>query len=131
MRIRTALAAAALATAGVLGAAGGAVAEDGTNSITGNGSNSAYGNSSTQGDLSPQLGLVQGSLNKLCAGVPVDANVGSLVGVVPVTVQDIPVLSSKQTQQCTDNSSQSKGDEALSHLVDDTSVLSGNGAGNR
>jgi hypothetical protein len=52
------------------------------------------------------------------------------VGIVPVTVQDINVLSSPQNQQCTENSTQAKGDEALSHLLNDIPILSGNGAGN-
>ncbi|NUV44061.1 RdlA protein, partial [Streptomyces sp. KAI-26] len=44
--------------------------------------------------------------------------------------QDINVLSSPQNQQCTENSTQTKGDEALSHLLSDIPILSGNGAGN-
>ncbi|WNI21652.1 rodlin [Streptomyces sp. ITFR-16] len=105
--------------------------DGGTTTVNGNGAESSFGNSVTKGDGSPQFQLVQGSLNKLCAGVPVKANVGSLVGLlVPVAVQDINVLSSPQNQQCTDNSTQAKGDEPLSHLVDDIPVLSGNGVGN-
>ncbi|HET6354411.1 MAG TPA: RdlA protein, partial [Streptomyces sp.] len=42
--------------------------------------------------------------------------------------QDIPILSSPQTQQCTENATQAKGDEALSHILDDISALSGNGS---
>ncbi|RFU83479.1 RdlA protein [Streptomyces triticagri] len=108
-----------------------AIGDDGgTTSVSGNGSTQEYGNSSTAGDMSPQLGLVQGSLNKPCVGLPAKANVGSLVGVVPVAVQDIPVLSAPQNQQCTENSTQAKGDEPLSHILDDIPVLSGNGVGN-
>jgi hypothetical protein len=62
--------------------------------------------------------------------VPAKANVGSLVGVVPITVQDINVLASPQNQQCTENSTQAKGDEPLSHIADDIPILSGNGAAN-
>ncbi|MFD9217941.1 RdlA protein, partial [Streptomyces sp. NPDC059544] len=40
------------------------------------------------------------------------------------------VLSSPQSQQCTENSTQAKGDEALSHILSDIPVLSGNGEGN-
>ncbi|MEV6422867.1 rodlin [Streptomyces sp. NPDC051662] len=106
--------------------------DDGTTSFSGNGAQEAYGNQSTKGNLSPQAELIQGSLNDLCLGVPVKANVGSLVGLlVPVAVQDINVLSSPQNQQCADNSTQAKGDEPLSHILDDIPVLSGNGAGNR
>jgi hypothetical protein len=108
-----------------------AIGDDhGTTSTSGNGSSQSYGNSATAGDLSPQLGLVQGSLNKPCVGLPVKGNVGSLVGLVPVAVQDIPVLSAPQNQQCTENSTQAKGDEPLSHVLDDIPVLSGNGVHN-
>ncbi|MFJ5292885.1 MULTISPECIES: rodlin [unclassified Streptomyces] len=133
MRARTALTAAALAAAAIAGAAGNAAAignDGGTTSLSGNGSEQAFGNSATNGAQSPQLTLVQGSLNKLCAGVPVKANVGSLVGLVPVAIQDVPVLSSPQNQQCTENSTQAKGDEPLSHILDQIPVLSGNGVGN-
>ncbi|RFU83477.1 RdlA protein [Streptomyces triticagri] len=108
-----------------------AIGDDtGTTSLSGNGSSQSYGNSATAGDLSPQLGLVQGSLNKPCVGLPVKGNVGSLVGLVPVSVQDVSVLSAPQNQQCAENSTQAKGDEPLSHVLDDIPVLSGNGAGN-
>ncbi|WP_326611858.1 rodlin [Streptomyces scopuliridis] len=105
--------------------------DSGTTSLSGNGSKQAFGNQSTKGDMSPQLGLVQGSLNKPCVGLPLKANVGSLIGAVPIAVQDINVLSSPQNQQCVENSTQAKGDEALSHILDDIPVLSGNGVGNR
>ncbi|MFE3827851.1 rodlin [Streptomyces sp. NPDC059092] len=108
-----------------------AIADDGgTTSFSGNGAEQSFGNAVTKGDLSPQLGLVQGSLNKPCVGLPLKANVGSLIGLVPITVQDVNVLSSPQNQQCTENSTQAKGDEALSHILDDIPILSGNGAGN-
>ncbi|MFE2035956.1 rodlin [Streptomyces scopuliridis] len=105
--------------------------DSGTTSLSGNGAKQAFGNQSTKGDMSPQLGLVQGSLNKPCVGLPLKANVGSLLGAVPIAVQDINVLSSPQNQQCVENSTQAKGDEALSHILDDIPVLSGNGVGNR
>ncbi|MZD06030.1 RdlA protein [Streptomyces sp. SID5785] len=108
-----------------------AIGDDGgTTSLSGNGAEQAFGNSMTEGDMSPQLGLVQGSLNKPCIGLPAKANVGSLVGLVPVAVQDVNVLSSPQNQQCTENSTQAKGDEPLSHVLDDIPVLSGNGVAN-
>ncbi|MHC5264262.1 rodlin [Streptomyces sp. UC4497] len=108
-----------------------AIGDDGgTTSTSGNGSSQTYGNSATAGDMSPQLGLVQGSLNKPCIGLPAKANVGSLVGLVPVAVQDIPVLSAPQNQQCTENSTQAKGDEPLSHILSDIPVLAGNGVAN-
>lgn len=104
--------------------------DQGTTSVNGNGAQSSFGNSVTRGDGSPQAQLIQGSLNKLCVGAPIKANVGSLIGLIPVAVQDVQVLSSPQNQQCADNSVQAKGDEPLSHLVDDIPVLSGNGVAN-
>ncbi|MFD9542943.1 rodlin [Streptomyces sp. NPDC060022] len=108
-----------------------AIGDDtGTTSINGNGAVSEFGNSVTKGDQSPQLSLVQGSLNKPCIGLPLKANVGGLLGALAVAVQDVNVLSSPQNQQCTENSTQAKGDEALSHILSDIPVLSGNGARN-
>ncbi|MFE6037001.1 rodlin [Streptomyces sp. NPDC056452] len=108
-----------------------AIGDDtGTTSINGNGAVSEFGNSVTKGDQSPQLSLVQGSLNKPCIALPLKANVGGLLGALAVGVQDINVLSSPQNQQCTENSTQAKGDEALSHILSDIPVLAGNGAGN-
>ncbi|MGQ0778859.1 MAG: rodlin [Pseudonocardiales bacterium] len=72
----------------------------------------------------PQLGLVHGSFNKPCIALPVKANIQSGLGLVNVGVQDIPVLSNPQ--QCTENSTQAKGDEPLSHILDNIPVLSGN-----
>ncbi|MGW0859313.1 rodlin [Streptomyces sp. NPDC002690] len=104
--------------------------DGGTTSVNGNGATQSYGNAETNGDWSPQFGLVQGSLNKPCVGLPLKANLGSLIGAIPISVQDVNVLSSPQNQQCTENSTQAKGDEALSHILDDIPILSGNGAGN-
>ncbi|TGG79339.1 RdlA protein, partial [Streptomyces albus] len=77
---------------------------------------------------SPQMALIQVSFNKPCIGLPAKIDAQSLVALVNVGVQDIPILSSPQTQQCTENSTQAKGDEPLSHILDDISALSGNGA---
>ncbi|WP_371664944.1 rodlin [Streptomyces sp. NBC_00280] len=108
-----------------------ATADDGgTTSVSGNGAVSKFGNSVTKGDMSPQMSLAQGTLNKLCVGLPVKANVGSVAGAVPVALQDIPILSAPQNQQCAENSTQAKGDEPLSHILSDIPVLSGNGIGN-
>ncbi|WP_333770375.1 rodlin [Streptomyces sp. IBSBF 2435] len=134
MRISSALTACALAVTVVAGGAGGASAfgdDRGTTTGNGNGSVQAYGNTVTGGRQSPQIGLIQGSLNKPCVALPVKANVGSLIGLIPITVQDVGVLSSPQNQQCTENSSQTKGDEPLSHVLSDIPILSGNGVGNR
>ncbi|MER7816877.1 MULTISPECIES: rodlin [unclassified Streptomyces] len=129
--------AAAAVTASVIGASAAAapqalaIGDDtGTTSASGVGASQVFGNSATYGAQSPQLALVQGSLNKPCIGLPAKANAGSLVGLVPVGVQDLNVLSSPQSQQCTENSTQAKGDEALSHILSDIPVLSGNGEGN-
>ncbi|MEU2378311.1 rodlin [Streptomyces misionensis] len=127
-----ATAAVAASVAGLAGAAAPqalAIGNDhGTTSLSGNGATSSFGNSATAGSMSPQLSLVEGSLNKPCIGLPAKVDAQSLVALVNVGVQDIPVLSSPQTQQCTENSTQAKGDEPLSHILDDISALSGNGA---
>ena len=105
--------------------------DHGTTSVNGNGAMQAFGNSSTSGDMSPQIGLIQGSFNKPCIALPAKANLGSLFGFVPIGLQDINILSSPQNQQCTENSTQAKGDEALSHILNDIPILSANGAHNR
>ncbi|MFF9075223.1 rodlin [Streptomyces sp. NPDC014735] len=104
--------------------------DDGTTSVNGNGATEVFGNAATYGDNSPQTQFIQGSLNKLCLGVPVKADAGSLIGGIPVTAQDVNVLSSSQNQQCTDNSTQAKGDEPLSHILSNNPVFSGNGVAN-
>lgn len=105
--------------------------DSGTTTLNGNDSQQNYGNTYTSGYMSPSFALIQGSLNKPCLGLPLKANAGSLIGVVPITVQDLNVLSSPQTQQCTENSTQAQGDEPLSHLLDNIPVLTGNGTNNR
>jgi hypothetical protein len=102
--------------------------DGGTNSLSGNGATQSYGNSATHGKMSPQMSLVQGSLNKPCVGLPLKANVQNIVGLVNVGVQDIPILSAPQNQQCVENSTQAKGDEPLSHILNDIPILSGNGS---
>ncbi|MFF8315055.1 rodlin [Streptomyces lydicus] len=102
---------------------------NGTSTVNGNGAKSAFGNSTTVGRMSPQLELIQGSLNKPCLALgKVDAQI--LAGAVPIALQDINVLSSAQNQQCTENSTQAKGDDPLSHILSDIPILSGNGVGN-
>ncbi|WP_426569467.1 rodlin [Streptomyces canus] len=103
--------------------------DSGTTSAGGNGASQRFGNSVTKGDMSPQLSLVQGSLNKPCVGLPAKVNAGSLVGLVPIAVQDVNVLSAPQNQQCAENSTQAKGDEPLSHILNDISVLSSESTG--
>ncbi|MEU0967621.1 rodlin, partial [Streptomyces sp. NPDC005917] len=88
--------------------------DNGTTSASGTGARSEFGNSATFGDQSPQLSLVQGTLNKPCIGLPAKANLQGLVGLAAVGVlQDVPILSAPQNQQCVENSTQAKGDEPL------------------
>ncbi|RSS78200.1 rodlin [Streptomyces sp. WAC06614] len=124
----------AAATAAVVGA-GAAVAapamaignDNGINTVNGNGAQQIYGNQKTVGPMSPQLSLVQGTANKPCIGLPAKVNAQSLVALIAnVGVQDINVLSNPMNQQCTENSTQAKGDEPLSHILSNIPVLSGN-----
>ncbi|WP_405977150.1 rodlin [Streptomyces sp. NBC_00158] len=101
--------------------------DNGINTVNGNGAQQIYGNQKTAGDMSPQLSVVQGTLNKPCIGLPVKVNAQSLLAILAnVGVQDINVLSNPQNQQCTENSTQAKGDEPLSHILSNIPVLSGN-----
>ncbi|AZP17951.1 rodlin [Streptomyces aquilus] len=130
--IKKVLASAAVA-ASVVGVASPAMAigNDGTTSASGNGAHQSFGNSATYGNMSPQMALIQGSFNKPCIGLPAKANLQGIVGLAAVGVlQDVPILSAPQNQQCVENSTQAKGDEPLSHILDDISVLAGNGTGN-
>ncbi|MFD6620225.1 rodlin [Streptomyces albidoflavus] len=102
--------------------------DNGTTAFSGNHASQSYGNSATYGNMSPQMALIQGSLNKPCIGLPAKADIQNVVGLVNVGVQDI--LTSPQNQQCVENSSQRKGDEALSHILEDIPILSSNGNGN-
>ncbi|MEU9254570.1 rodlin [Streptomyces sp. NPDC048270] len=123
----------AAVTASVLGA-GAAVAtpamaignDNGVNTVNGNGATQVYGNQETRGAMSPQASLVQGTANKLCIGLPAKVNAQSILALVNVGVQDINVLSNPMNQQCAENSTQAKGDESLSHILDNIPVLSGN-----
>ncbi|MET9909153.1 rodlin [Streptomyces sp. NPDC006476] len=104
--------------------------DGGVKTVNGNGSEQIYGNQATYGNMSPQMALVQGSLNKPCIGLPAKVNAQSILSAVNIGVQDIPILSAPQNQQCVENSTQAKGDEPLSHILDNIPVLSGNGASN-
>lgn len=134
MRIRTLLGACGLAVSVVTGSAGVAAAapghDHGTTTVNGNGSTQAYGNTRTGGTQSPQIGLIQGTLNKPCVAVAAKVNAAvPIINLIPVTLQDINVLSNPQIQQCAENSTQAKGDESLSHILSDIPILSGNGNG--
>ncbi|GLV82321.1 rodlin [Streptomyces lavendulae] len=100
--------------------------DNGVNTVNGNGAAQIYGNQETKGAQSPQLSAIQGSLNKLCVGLPAKVNAQSVLAALNIGVQDINVLSNPQNQQCAENSTQAKGDESLSHIVDNIPVLSGN-----
>lgn len=123
-----AVAASVVGVAGVTAAPAMAVGDQGHTSANGNKAMQNYGNTTTGGYMSPNMSLVNGSLNKPCIALPGKINAGSLVGLVPVTVQD--VLSSTNNQSCVENSSQVDGDDPLSHLLENIDLLSGNGAGN-
>lgn len=104
--------------------------DDGTTAVNGNHAVQQYGNTYTGGYMSPQFALIAGSLNKPCIALPYKLNAGSLVGAIPISVQDLNVLSSVQNQQCTENSTQVEGDQPLSHVLDNVPLISGNGAAN-
>ncbi|MEU6478869.1 rodlin [Streptomyces sp. NPDC047017] len=96
--------------------------DNGPTAANGNGSWESYGNATTYGTMSPQMALIQGSFNRPCIAVD-ELPVGVLQ---VVNVQDIPILSDHQNQQCTWNSTQAKRDGALAHLLQDVSLLSAN-----
>ncbi len=124
-------------TAAMLGA-GAAVAspamaigdDNGVNTVNGSDSYQIYGNQESAGAQSPQMSLLQGSLNKVCAGVPAKANAQSLLGLANVGVEDVNVLHNPMSQQCAENSTQAKGDDSASHILSNIPVLSGNSSAN-
>lgn len=96
-----------------------AISDDaGPTSASGNGAGTSFGNQVTKGDQSPGLSLIQGSVNKPCVGVE-DVNVGVLIN-----LQDIPILSTDDNQQCAENSTEAHRDSALSDALSDLAVLS-------
>ncbi|MFB7499286.1 rodlin [Streptomyces sp. NPDC056161] len=80
-------------------------------------------------DPTPQMSLIQGTLNKPCLGIG-KLGLQSVLSLINVGVQDVPVLTSQQQQQCTENSTISDRDDQLSHLLDEVPVISGNGSDN-
>ncbi|MEX2980616.1 rodlin [Streptomyces sp. C36] len=121
----------AVLTASAAGfAASPAVASVGDSRTTANGNDSAteYGETVTGGQESPQMTAVQGSLDKLCLGLG-KLNLQSIL-LGGISLQDIPILTSQQQQQCTDNSTINDGDDPLSHLIEEIAVASGNGSAN-
>ncbi|MFJ6757535.1 rodlin [Streptomyces sp. NPDC091273] len=100
--------------------------DGGVTSVNGNNAAQIYGNQATYGNMSPQMALIQGSFNKPCIALPAKANVQSLLAAANIGLQELNLLSNPQNQQCTENSTQAKGDEALSHILDNIPILSGN-----
>ncbi|WP_308312546.1 rodlin [Streptomyces sp. ISL-11] len=102
---------------------------DGHAVANGNGSGQSYGNTWTGGYMSPQMGLINGSLNKPCIGIG-KLGAQSLLALLNIGLQDIPILSSQQQQTCTENSTIQDGDDPLSHILDQIPILSDNGSWN-
>ncbi|MGI5338901.1 rodlin [Streptomyces sp. CA-181903] len=118
-----------VSTVGAVSGPAMAVGHDSQDIANANGAKTGYGNTKTGGKESPQMSLIQGTLNKPCIGLG-RANIQNIVALVNIGLQDIPILSSEQEQQCTDNSSINDGDDPLSHLLDDIPIISGNGSAN-
>jgi hypothetical protein len=114
--IKKTLATAAIA-ASVVGAAGAATPamaigddEVGPTSLTGDGSTQVYGTTTTGGYMSPEISLIDGSLNKPCVEVPISA------------VEDI--IGSTSVQSCTENSTSADGDGPLAETLSGLALLS-------
>ncbi|GAA2708355.1 MULTISPECIES: rodlin [Streptomyces] len=124
-----------LATAAVTATAVGAMAtpamaiDDDQDVANANGAKTGYGNTVTGGKESPQMSLIQGTLNKPCIAIG-KIGLQSLIALLNIGIQDVPILTSQQQQQCTDNSTINDGDDPLSHILDEIPILSGNGSGN-
>ncbi|MCX2971220.1 MULTISPECIES: rodlin [Streptomyces] len=122
-----AVAASVVGVSGAVAAPALAIEDTGHDTASGNGSAQVYGNTTTGGYMSPNMSLVNGALNKPCITLlPNKANVGSVVGLIPITVQDI--LTSNNAQSCTENSTQIDGDDPLSHVLSDIPILANNGS---
>ncbi|WP_171164489.1 rodlin [Streptomyces sp. I05A-00742] len=129
--IKKVVATAALTASAVGGSVGPALASghDSQDVANGNQAVQMYGNTYTGGYMSPQMGLINGSFNKPCIAIG-KLGLQSVLGLVNIGLQDIPILSSQQQQMCTENSTINDGDDALSHILDDIPILSGNGTEN-
>ncbi|MET9290579.1 rodlin [Streptomyces sp. NPDC003077] len=88
-----------------------------------------WGNATTDGRMSPQNSLITNSLDKLCIGWD-DLNIGSVVGLIPITVQDIEILASEQHQTCAEENTESKEDDVLANFLRDVPLFSRNGSDN-
>ncbi|MFF4409922.1 rodlin [Streptoverticillium reticulum] len=124
--LRKVLATAALtaSAAGVMAAP--AVASGGTQ---GHDAKSEFGSTQAGGKDSPTLSILQGALNDPCVAIG-RLNADSLLLILNIGIQDVPVLSAQHQSQCTENSIIQDGDDQLSHLLDRIPVVSGNGSGN-
>ncbi|MBH1934641.1 RdlA protein [Streptomyces sp. AV19] len=128
--IKKVVATAALTVSAVGGSVGPALAaghDDGV--ANANQAVQMYGNTYTGGYMSPQMGLINGSFNKPCIAIG-KLGAQSLIGLLNIGLQDVPILSSQQQQMCTENSTINDGDDALSHILDHIPILSGNGSAN-
>ncbi|WP_049579728.1 rodlin [Streptomyces sp. SBT349] len=121
-----AVAASAVGAVGIAAAPAMAIGGDaGHETVNGNGNAKFQGNTTTGGYMSPNISLVNGSLNDVCVPAVTDPTVQSLIGLIPIGVDD--VLSSQPRQQCNENSTQIDGDDPLSKLLSDISLLAENG----
>ena len=128
--LKKVLATAALTASAVGTVAGPALAVDNDQAVAnGNAAKQGYGNTKTGGKESPQMSLIQGTLNKPCIGIG-KVGIQSIVALINIGIQDIPILTSQQQQQCVESSTIQDGDDPLSHILSELAVLSGNGSGN-
>jgi hypothetical protein len=123
-----ATAALTVSTVGVVAGPASAVGND-NDVANANGSWTGYGDTRTGGKESPQMSLIQGTLNKPCLGIG-KLGLQSVLALINVGVQDVPIATQQNQQQCTDNSTIRDGDAQLSHILSEIPVLSGNGSGN-
>ncbi|MBH1938713.1 RdlA protein [Streptomyces sp. AV19] len=102
----------------------------GQDTVNANGAKSGYGNAATGGKASPQMTAIEGTLNKPCLGIG-KLGLQSVIGIlINLGIQDVPIATSQQMQQCTDNSVINDGDDQLSHIADGIALIAGNGFGN-
>jgi hypothetical protein len=110
--LATAAVAASVVGAGAMAATPAmAVGDDelGPTSVAGDGSTQLYGNTTTGGYMSPNVALINGSLNKPCLTVP-----------IPI-VED--VLGSTNPLACTEGSTSVDSADPLSNLLSEVPLL--------
>ncbi|MFE5869477.1 rodlin [Streptomyces roseifaciens] len=106
-----------------------AAAGDSQEVANANGARTSFGDTHTGGHMSPQTTALQDTLNDLCLGIGKIGAQGLLLG--GVGVEDVPVLTSQEQQQCARGAVTSNGDNPLSHLAERISLVDRNGTGNR